>query len=107
MKLAPIKNIARDDIRSGLSYIVKDSLASMTMMTLTGGVFLVAFGLKLGASNIVIGLLAAIAPLSQLIQIPSIFLVEKYRARRAIAVYAALTSRFFLLFIALIPLLLT
>ena len=105
MKLAPIKNIARDDIRSGLSYIVKDSLASMTMMTLTGGVFLVAFGLKLGASNIVIGLLAAIAPLSQLIQIPSIFLVEKYRARRAIAVYAALTSRFFLLFIALIPLL--
>lgn len=103
MKLAPKDHISRDDVRTGLSYIVKDSLASMTMLTLTGGVFLVAFGLKLGASNTVIGLLAAIAPLSQLIQIPSIFLVEKVRARRRIAVYFAGASRFFLLFIALIP----
>jgi len=31
------------------------------MVTLTGGVFLVTFALKLGASNTVIGILAAIA----------------------------------------------
>ena len=51
------------------------------MVTLTGGVFLVAFALKLEASNTIIGLLAAIPPLAQLIQIPAIYLVEKYRVR--------------------------
>jgi len=51
----------------------------------------------------VIGLLAAIHPLAQLIQIPSIYLVEKYRVRRAICVYATASSRIFWLFIALIP----
>jgi len=34
--------------------------------------------LKLGASNTVIGLLAAIPALAQLVQIPSIYLVENY-----------------------------
>ncbi|ODS40130.1 MFS transporter [Candidatus Altiarchaeales archaeon WOR_SM1_SCG] len=73
------------------------------MVTLTGGVFLVAFALKLGASNFVIGLLAAIPPLAHLIQILAIYLVEKYRCRRAITVYAAALSRIFWLLIALIP----
>jgi len=40
------------------------------MGILTGGAFLVAFAVKLGASNLVIGLLAAIGPLSQLLQLP-------------------------------------
>jgi MFS family permease len=73
------------------------------MVTLTGGVFLVAFALKLEASNTIIGLLAAIPPLAQLIQIPAIYLVEKYRVRRAICVYATASSRLFWLGIALIP----
>ena len=42
-------------------------------MTFTGSVFLVVYALKLGASNVTIGLLAAIPLLTQLIQIPSIF----------------------------------
>ena len=50
------------------------------MLTITGGVFLVTFALKMVASNLVIGLLAAIPPLAQLIQIPSVYLVEKYRS---------------------------
>jgi len=45
----------------------------------------------------------AIPPLAHLIQIPAIYLVEKYRVRRAITVYAAALSRIFLLLIALIP----
>lgn len=103
MSLKPREILTTEEIKLGLHYVVKDSLASQTMLTLTGGVFLVAFGLKLGASNTIIGLLAAIAPLTQLIQIPSIYLVEKFRRRRAIAVFSALSSRFFLLLIALIP----
>ncbi len=100
----PVKEtLAEEEIQSGLKAIIKDGLTSQTMVTLTGGAFLVAFALKLGASNLVIGLLAAIPPLMQLIQIPSIHLVEKVRNRRAISVYASAVSRLFWLVVALIP----
>jgi len=67
----PVRDtLTEEEFQSGLRSVIKDGLASQTMVTLTGGVFLVAFALKLGASNLVIGLLAAIPPLTQLIQIP-------------------------------------
>ncbi len=93
--------LTEEEVQSGLRAIVKDGLASQAMITLTGGAFPVAFALKLGASNMVIGLLAAIPPLAQLIQIPSIFLVQKIRNRRAISVYASASSRTMWLLIAL------
>jgi hypothetical protein len=65
----PVKEtLAEEEIQSGLRSVIKDGLASQTMVTLTGGAFLVAFALKLGASNLVIGLLAAIPPLTQLMK---------------------------------------
>jgi MFS family permease len=73
------------------------------MITLTGGAFLAAFALKLGASNMIIGVLAAIPPLAQLIQLPSLYLVERVRNRRGISVYASAAGRLFWLLIALIP----
>ncbi len=92
-----------EQVKSGLNYVIKDGIASQSMGILTGGAFLVAFAVKLGASNLVIGLLAAIGPLSQLLQLPSIFLVERIRNRRAIVVIAAGLSRICWLLIALIP----
>jgi ureidoglycolate hydrolase len=65
----PVKDtLTNQEIESGLKSVIKDGLASQTMVPLTGGVFLVAFALKLGASNLVIGLLAAIPPLTQLMK---------------------------------------
>ena len=89
--------------QSALKFIIKDGVASQAMGILTGGAFLIAFAVKLGASNFVIGLLAAIGPLSQLLQLPSIFLVEKIRNRRLITVVAAGFSRLCWLLIALSP----
>jgi MFS family permease len=97
------ESLTEEQVQSGLSYVIKDGIASQSMGIFTGGAFLVAFAIKLGASNFVIGLLAAIGPLSQLLQLPSIFLVEKIRNRRAIVVIAAALSRFFWLLIALSP----
>ena len=94
-----------DEVRLGLRYLIKDGLAAQIMLTLTSGVFLVAFALNLGASNFVIGLLAAIPPMTQLVQIPSIYLVERIRERRKISVLSYSLSRFFIIFIILIPLL--
>ncbi len=100
----PVKDsLTQEEIKSGLKNVIRDGLTTQAMATLTGGVFLVAFVLKLGASNLIIGILAAIPPLMQLIQIPSIYLVEKYRSRRAISIYASAVSRIFWLLIALIP----
>ncbi len=96
-------NLTEEQVQSGLSYVIKDGVASQSMAILTGGAFLIAFAIKLGASNLVIGLLAAIGPLAQLLQLPSIFVVETIRNRRAIVVVAAALSRLCWLLIALIP----
>jgi MFS family permease len=97
------ETLDESQIQSALKNITKDGVASQAMGILTGGAFLVAFAVKLGASNLVIGLLAAIGPLSQLLQLPAIFLVEKIRNRRLITVIAAGLSRICWLIIALSP----
>ncbi|KPK45320.1 MAG: MFS transporter [Phycisphaerae bacterium SG8_4] len=101
--LKPDEDLTQDQVDSGLGYVIKDGVASQAMGILTGGAFLVAFAVKLGASNFVIGLLAAIGPLSQLLQLPAILLVEKVRNRRMITVLAAALSRLCWLLVALIP----
>ncbi len=97
------EQLSESQIQSAMKTLIKDGIAAQTMGILTGGAFLVAFAVKLGASNAVIGLLAAIGPLSQLLQLPSIFLVEKIRNRRWITVTAAALSRVCWLIIAFSP----
>ncbi|MFC1604607.1 MFS transporter [Planctomycetota bacterium] len=97
------ESLTECQVQSGLAYVIKDGVASQAMGILTGGAFLVAFAVKLEASNLVIGLLAAIGPLSQLLQLPAILLVEKVRNRRAITVFSAALSRLCWLLVALIP----
>ncbi|KPK77799.1 MAG: MFS transporter [Phycisphaerae bacterium SM23_30] len=97
------EQLSDQQIQSGLRWIIRDGVTTQAIVTFTSGAFLIAFALKLGASNFVIGLLSAIVPLCQLLQLPAIFLVEKLRRRRAICVIAAGLSRTCWLFIALIP----
>lgn len=103
MWFRPDESLTEEQVKTGLQYVLRDGVASQAMGILTGGAFMVAFAVKLGASNFVIGLLAAIGPLAQLLQLPSIFLVEKIRNRRLITVVTAGLSRFCWLIIALIP----
>lgn len=103
MSLKPSENLTDQDIQRGLANIIRDGIASHAMGVLTGGVFLVAIAYSLGASNFVIGLLAAIPPLMQLLQLPSILLVEKLRNRRLISVIASFVSRIPWLVIAISP----
>jgi hypothetical protein len=51
----------------------------------------------------VIGLLAAIPPLAELVQIPAVGLIEKIRNRRLITIVASVISRGLWIVIALIP----
>jgi len=101
--MTPKEKLSDDEISKGLSFVIKDGLATQAMVTLTSGIFLVAFGLQLGASNTVIGLLAAIPPLAELIQMPAISVVENVRNRRLICVSASIVARLFWIVIAFIP----
>ncbi len=101
------ESLTPEEMEAGLRTVLWQGVWIQAMLTLSGGAFLVALALKLGANNFQIGILAAIPPLAQLIQIPSIFLVERVRVRRKVAVYASSIGRIFLLSIALAPILVT
>jgi MFS family permease len=77
-----------------------DGVCSQIMGVLTGGAFLVAFALMLGASNAFIGLIAAVGPLTQLLQIPAIYVVDRLRRRKLIVVVSSFSSRLFWLVVA-------
>jgi MFS family permease len=95
--------LTEEDLNRGLRGVTWDGLATKMSVTLASGAFLVAFALQLGASNSVIGLLAALPFLAQMLQLPSVYLVEKVRVRRAISIYAMFVSRSTLLIVGLIP----
>jgi len=91
--LRPQDEVSEPELRRGLGMLLFDGVCSQTMGVFTGGAFLVAFALLLGASNTVIGLLAAIGPLTQILQIPTIFLVESVALRKALVVASSFLSR--------------
>lgn len=91
--------------RHTLRLILYDALASEAMGTLTTGVFLVGFAVALGADNFAIGVLAAVPFSVQLLQIPAVLLVERWRARRDICVWSTAVGRTFLFGAAAAPLL--
>ena len=101
--LSAEENFPETKVQAGMRGVLQDGLTTQAMLTLTGGAFLVDFALLLGASNALIGVLAAIPFLAQLVQVPAIYLVEKYRARRRLCVYTSSLARISLLLIASIP----
>ncbi len=107
MRLEVKDTVSGKDLTRALRGVTWDGLATKTTITLTSGAFLVSFALQLGASNSQIGLLAAIPFLSQVLQIPSVYLVEKLRYRRPISTFAALIARSGFLLAALAPLFVT
>ncbi len=98
-----LERLSESQVQAGLRGVLKDGLTTQAMLTLTGGAFLVDFALQFGASNLLIGVLAAIPFLAQLVQVPSIYLVEKFRARRLICVLSSGFGRAFLVVAAAIP----
>jgi len=83
--------------------VIGDGLAAEAMTTLTGGAFLVAMALLMGASNFQIGLLAALSTFTNLFQLISIWLVQRFNNRRAIVVVCSFLARSPLIVIGIIP----
>ena len=72
--------------------VIEGSLATI-MTTLLGGVFLTAFALRLGASELEIGLLAAAGSLAHVAQLGGAFAIERYGHRKLICLAATWISR--------------
>ncbi len=102
--LIPAQGDDHED-RRVLRLVLFDALASEAMGTLTTGVFLVGFAVALGADNFAIGVLAAVPFFAQLLQIPAVLLVERWRIRRDICVFSTAIGRAFLIAAAATPLL--
>lgn len=101
----PKPTISEGELNTGLRWWTWEGTASLGFNSITTSGFLAAFALALGANNLQIGILAAIPFLMQTLQIPSIWLVEKIRRRKAIAVLTWYPAQLIWFPIALIPLL--
>jgi MFS family permease len=97
------EHLTERDLDRAKRLITVDGICSMAMASVQGGPFLTAFALGIGASNYDIGLVAAIGFLSQAVQLPSLFLLQRFPYRRAITVASAVSSRLVWAFIILTP----
>ena len=86
-------SVSPDELSRGMNRLMADAAFATIVGTLNSGVVLVAYALFLGAPPTVIGVLAAIPFLCQLLQAPAILLVERARSRRLISIGALLTAR--------------
>jgi MFS family permease len=77
----------------GLRAYQADGVCSQIRDALLSGPLLVAYALLLGASNTQVGLLAALGPATQVLQLPSVALIERWRDRKVLCWWAALGGR--------------
>jgi MFS family permease len=103
MNLNTTPALNESQINAGQKFILKDSLAGEAMVNLSGGAFITAMALHLGASNFQIGLLASLPILTNIFQLFSIWLVQRYNNRRAVTVISAILGRLPMLFAAFLP----
>lgn len=102
--LLPKETLQDEEVHRGLRMLHMDAVFAQMMAAFTVGPFMIAFAVLLGAPNVVIGLLGAIGPLSQIIQIPAILLVERTGMRKALTIGTASVARSVWIAVASIPL---
>jgi MFS family permease len=89
----PVETLDEDARLRGLRAFLADGVCSQVRESLQSGPLLVGYALLLGVSNGGIGVLAALGPLTQILQLPTVALIERLRTRKAITWWAALASR--------------
>lgn len=99
--LDPQADITDAQREAGLRRLIYEAGYSSATAALTSGVILTAFALHLGASNLLVGVLASAPFLGQLLQAPAVLLVERLRKRKAIAVVSSVIGRSMLALMAL------
>src|SRR5436190_18827124 len=99
----PRRVLSPAEVEQGLRYVMYDGASAQIMTTLTGGAFLIAFALLLGASPFLIGVIGALQPLTQILQIPTIYFVERVGYRKLLVVSGLIISRLFCFVLMVLP----
>jgi len=95
--------LSRDEVTRGLRALTWEGIASTGFSSLTTSTFLVAFALALGANNFQIGVMASLPFVTDLFQIPAVWVIEKLRLRKVIVIITWLISQLLWIPIAFIP----
>jgi MFS family permease len=101
--LAPQHSVTPEQRERAARNLLIDAAAATAIGALNSGVVLLALALHIGAGNVQIGLLAAIPLLTQILQAPTVTLVERVRRRRLISVASVFTARLALPTYAIVP----
>jgi len=101
--LGPRAEVSEPELRRGVRDLMWDAAFASGVGAINSGVVLAAFALHLGAPNLVIGMLAAAPFWSQLIQAPTVSLVERVRRRRQICIAALAVGRLALAPLIVLP----
>jgi MFS family permease len=80
--------------------IIFDGICTMAMNAFFAGPFLAAFALALGASHWEIGLISSVAFLSMPMQAVGLYAVDRWKRRRRLVIFCALTARLLWILIA-------
>lgn len=90
--------------RGALRLSTLDGALASVFGALTGGVFVTGFALRLGANELLIGLLAALPLLAAVAQLGGAYLIERIGRRRAVCIGGASWSRLLWLVAFVLPL---
>src|SRR5262249_7304343 len=99
----PVPHVDDEGLRRGLRAFQGDGICSQVRDSLLSGPLLVGFALLLGASNAGVGLLSALGPATQILQLPTVALIERLRRRKAICWWAAFFARLAWLGVLTVP----
>ena len=99
----PVSHISAADLEAGQQALVRDLAWASLSSAFCGGVILTAFALSVGATPIVIGLLAAIPFFTQALQLPATVLIERQRRRKLLSISANTAARVLVFAMAALP----
>ncbi len=99
----PLPSLDDDTRRQAIRAYQADGIASQVRDALGNGTLLVGYALLLGASHTAVGVLAALGPATQVLQLPTVTLLERWRRRKAVCWWAALGGRTAWLAVLAIP----
>ncbi len=89
--------------RRGLTALLFNGICGFTWDALTTGAFLVGFAVAAGADNFTIGLLTAIPLLAQVLQVPAVLLLERWRQPKRMIMVIGPAGRAMWAVLALVP----
>lgn len=95
--------LTRLDVLRGLRISVWEGVWANIFGVLTGGAFQIGFAQMLGASDFVLGLMAALPAAANLLQLPASLYVERRGERRTFAAFTAAPGRWLWGLVLLLP----